>query len=321
MNSNDMTAQLSSFWDQYRNKIIGGVGGAGLGAAALGGASAMSGEPGQPTDKKKLKQNLLLGAALGGVGGVGGGALYDQLAGEKNSPGYVMGFLNKLTHSRATQGAIGSAVGTPLLTHKLRGKAVEKGLGGLQTSIESAFKPNEGGVLPANDPVVRQQLKQHISSIVGGPKNSITRALGLGHAMGEQEIARMLAGKGNIQHVMPPGGGPAAAPPADVGGLIDKAMRSARGPDSLKQNLLDALSPGGGTPEAPGGIKVAPNFLDDILGKADEAGPGQAIRKQLGGDANAISRSGLGAGLRRAGTGAITWPLVTKLLGLGRTED
>lgn len=286
MNSKDITADLSSFWDKYRSKIIGGVGGAGLGAAALGGASALSGEPGQPTDKKKLRQNLLLGATLGGVGGVGGGALYDQLSSEKNSPGYVMGFLNRLTHSRATQGAVGSAAGTPLLTQRLRGKSVDKGLASLQSTIEGAFKPNEGGALPANDPIVRQQLKQQISEIVGGPKNSFTRTLGLGHSMGEQEIARILAGKGNLQHVMPPGGAPAGGP------IVNNS-----------------------------GIKVNPGFLDDILGRTDQAGPGQAIRQQLAGDANAIGRSGFNSGLRRAGTGAITWPLVTKLLGLGRTED
>lgn len=98
------TATLSKFWDDYKPQLIGGLAGAGIGAAGLGGAAALSGEEDPAVKSQNVKRNLLLGATLGGLGGAGAGAGY-QMYNEPNHQGALSRLLGFASGSRAVQGA------------------------------------------------------------------------------------------------------------------------------------------------------------------------------------------------------------------------
>ncbi len=98
------TATLSKFWDNYKPQIVGGLAGAGIGAAGLGGAAALSGEEDPEVKSQNVKRNLLLGATLGGLGGAGAGAGY-QMYSEPNHQGALTRLLRFAVGSRAVQGA------------------------------------------------------------------------------------------------------------------------------------------------------------------------------------------------------------------------
>lgn len=98
------TATLSKFWDNYKPQLIGGLAGAGIGAAGLGGAAALSGEEDPVIKNQNVKRNLLLGATLGGLGGAGAGAGY-KMYNESNHQGALRRLLGFASGSRAVQGA------------------------------------------------------------------------------------------------------------------------------------------------------------------------------------------------------------------------
>lgn len=98
------TATLSKFWDNYKPQLIGGLAGAGIGAAGLGGAAALSGEEDPAVKSQNVKRNLLLGATLGGLGGAGIGAGY-QMYNEPSHEGALSRLFRFTTGSRAVQGA------------------------------------------------------------------------------------------------------------------------------------------------------------------------------------------------------------------------
>lgn len=87
------TASLSKFWENYKPQLVGGLAGAGIGAAGLGGLAAASGEEDPEVKSQNVKRNLLLGASLGGLTGAGAGAAY-QMHQEPQSSGLLSKLLN-----------------------------------------------------------------------------------------------------------------------------------------------------------------------------------------------------------------------------------
>ena len=113
----DPTATLSNFWSQYKPQIVGGLAGAGIGAAGLGGSAALSGEEDPEVKSQSVKRNLLLGGVLGGLGGAGIGAGY-QMSHEPEHVGPFSKALSTLFGSRAIQGAGAANLGVSALGHQ-----------------------------------------------------------------------------------------------------------------------------------------------------------------------------------------------------------
>lgn len=110
------SADLSKFWDNYKPQIVGGLAGAGLGAAGLGGISALSDEEDPAVKSKNVRQNLALGAALGGLSGIGAGSLY-KMNDQPEREGLFKKLLGFGLNSRAAQGA-GMATGANALMRR-----------------------------------------------------------------------------------------------------------------------------------------------------------------------------------------------------------
>lgn len=151
------TATLSKYWDDYKPQLIGGLAGAGIGAAGLGGAAAMSGEEDPEVKNQSIKRNLMLGAALGGIGGVGAGAGY-KMYHEPEHAGMFSRLLTKATGSRAVQSFLGAnAANTILRNHYNTGGPKVFGFGGNGGSFQGKSIDN-----------LREMLDKKVTDVMSG---------------------------------------------------------------------------------------------------------------------------------------------------------
>lgn len=148
------TAELSNFWDEYKPQIMGGLAGAGIGAAGLGGAAALSGEEDPEVKSRNVKRNLMLGATLGGLGGVGAGAgykMYDQ----ESPDGMLSKAWDFAKGSRAVQGA-GIARGANALLAR-------------RTNLGWDWKGSGGSFDGKSIDQLRDMLDGHVKAFQAGP--------------------------------------------------------------------------------------------------------------------------------------------------------
>lgn len=288
-------ATLSKFWDAYKPQLIGGLAGAGLGAASLGGVSALSNEPDEETRSNDMKRNLLLGGVLGGVGGVGLGTAYQHANQPGGGAGWLGRLLNRAEGSRALAGAgIATAghaavsqaqnAGSTVLGKTIFGKGGTQGgksIDELQTKLKELIdlhsKPN--GAAPAeilsagrqNDiRSIIDRMTANQSTLGQWSQKPLIRRLGLNVATGESAVAdalRSLRGK-----------------------MFDGGAGRTSGEDVIKQLLQQRANPG---------TTAFPFIQQDVL----ENQPAGAV----------IRNSRLKSLLGRASVGALAYPAAHKI--------
>lgn len=203
-----MTADLSSFWNDYKHKLIGGGAGAGLGALALGGATSLGDDGGTPEEhKSKVRRNALLGAALGGVTGLGAGALYDRATTPPEPKGVLGNFADRAVASKGLAGLIGA--------HGVHGAAskwalpkqetTDKRVGELQKLIDQGIAVPDGKSPVPPVPLTQDKgwqdtVRSHIEQITGSKQplgrlsqTRVGRNLGVDLSPGEEQIAGALS--------------------------------------------------------------------------------------------------------------------------------
>ena len=278
---------------------MGGLGGAGLGAAALGGASALSDEPDPEVRSHNLRRNLLLGAALGGAGGVGAGALYDHFATPENTSGPAGHLLRRMFGSKAVLGA-GMGLGVGAAEDRFRNKGFpsmgyEGSLGGKSTAdvgkefqefLDKAKSPDEHGVTELATEGGRNQARGFVKRLAGS--NSVVGGLS------QHPVMRWLGA-----HVSPGEDAAATALSTLQGSNIPMT------PPAVGAKFYPSLTPGSSGPKMPG---------EDLIKLLSQGHPHiQADALHPGGVGSSIGRSRIGSHLGRAGVGAVTYPLLSWL--------
>lgn len=293
------TATLSKFWDTYKPQIVGGLAGAGLGAAGLGGAAALSGETDPEERTSNLQRNLLLGAVLGGVGGVGAGTVYDRLNNPPPASGFLARQLGKLTDSNAAAGAgIGLTANAALSRVQnnglpfagkggnLGGKDLKELQDRLQSLVKEYTDPKVIKGAPTPPPAITgssgqteirnliDRMTANQSTLGKWSQKPLVRALGLNVAKGEGEVADVLRTLRGANFTGPAG--------------------PVTGEELIKQLLKQRTSTGSAFP-----------FIEkDLLG-GGEAG-------------RVIGKSRLGSTIGRAGLGALLYPAAVSINSLGK---
>ena len=206
--------ELSGLWDKYRSQILGGLGGAGLGAAALGGATALGDHGDDPAKhESNMRRNLMLGAALGGGAGVGGGAAYDWANSPEGGSTAIGGFLSRLAGSKSLMGAgamHGAHAGLKQLTNpsseshslvgKLSGGTSWKDMEAkLNDKVTMGITPNMHGHAAITEPKFQDELRGLVNQATGNQgllgrwsQNPVARTLGLNTSSHEHDVAGAL---------------------------------------------------------------------------------------------------------------------------------
>lgn len=257
------TATLSKYWDNYKPQIIGGLSGAGIGAAGLGGAAALSGEEDPEVKSQNVKRNLLLGAALGGLGGTAAGAGYKMYK-EPDSTSALGRLFRFGTNSNMAQGAVAGAIGNNVARRVVNQGWGWKGTGGtlagksidqLTDVLDSHVKNFQVGPAAAPMDAVEKNIRATIERMTANKstlgrlsQNSVVRGLGFNmidpnaeYRVVEalQPLARTPEGRAAIQRILgSQGGTPGRAMP-----LIEKALlRGSAGEEALRRShALSAL--------------------------------------------------------------------------------
>lgn len=296
------TATLSRYWDEYKPQIIGGLAGAGIGAAGLGGAAALSGEEDPEVKSQNVKRNLLLGAALGGIGGAGAGAGYKMYHEPKHQGLFSRG-VNWLQGSRAALGFSGATAANAALRSRYNtGGPRVFGMGGTGGSFQGKSIDN-----------LREMLDKRVTEVMSGIQ-------GAGPATGAAPIV--------------PAGPAASRLSASEQGVRDMVERMSGGdgmfarlsqnptmrrfglnivhPEAEKQ-ILQSLNPMAGSAEGRA-------ILQRILSDQGIKGRGMPLLEKalMGGPAGKEALRGLnffGRTLGRAGTGAAAAAGLSQLFG------
>ena len=205
---------LSSFWNKYQPQILGGLGGAGLGAAAMGGMGALTDDETDPKKRRaNVGSNLALGASLGGLAGVGAGTAYSHLNKEKEGPGLARAFFNKAIGSNALRGAVGAsalnfgakqhqaASGTKGFLSRFTGvgDTSNEMKDKLRALVETAKTPDIHGELPGNSQTHRNMIRESVDNLTGNhgilgrlSQTRFGRMLGVNTASHEAAVAAEL---------------------------------------------------------------------------------------------------------------------------------
>ena len=199
-------AQLSSFWDKYKNQLVGGGLGAGLGAAGLAGYGALTDDGTDPEESSaSLKRNLLLGGLLGGGAGVGAGTLFEKFGPGSDKPGNMRALFDRAWASPSLQGAAAANVahgGAKKLMHMGKGTqtAQAAALTELKDGLANALTPDANGSFPANSPGTAGSLRSAAARASGTPglsgwlsQTRLGRNLGFNLGNHESEIAAILS--------------------------------------------------------------------------------------------------------------------------------
>lgn len=285
----DPTATLSNFWSQYKPQIVGGLAGAGIGAAGLGGSAALSGEENPEVKSQSVKRNLLLGGVLGGLGGAGIGAGY-QMSQEPNPPGFLSKALSTVFGSRAVQGASGANLANSALKHYkatgipygkggyMMGKSIDQIKGDMAGDVSKLI--GEGGKPPAValggasvgvEKSIRDSLDRITSnnSIFGQlSQRPAVRSLGLNIVNPNAELAASQAlrpltatpeGQAAIKRILSGQGGRSMP-------LLEKALLGgAQGEQALLRSHVGSTM---GRMGVGAGLWSGGNYLADLLEKA-----------------------------------------------------
>lgn len=291
------SATLSKFWENFKPQITGGLAGAGLGAATLGGAAAMSGEQDPEEQASNLKRNLLLGAVLGGAGGVGLGSAYQKYNTPAPRPGVLMDQLGRSLGSRVI-GGTGVGIGSNAIASQLANKGLSifgkpilgnggaqggKSLGELQEKLQSLL--NEQTTVPkgattanitttGGQNAVRSlidKLTANQGFLGQASQNPILRRLGLNVASGESHVADALRSL--------------------RGGTYRGTSGAVTGEEIIKKLLERRASPG---------TTAFPFIQEDVLGSGN---PGAAIRASR---FKSLLGRGVAGGLIGAGAGKLS---------------
>lgn len=277
------TATLSKYWDNYKPQIIGGLSGAGIGAAGLGGAAALSGEEDPEVKSQNVKRNLLLGAALGGLGGTAAGAGYKMYK-EPDSTSALGRLFRFGTNSNMAQGAAAGAIG-----NNVARRVVNQGLG---------WKGTGGTLAGKSIDQLKDVLDSHVKNFQ--PSGVAPAAATLGSA-----AAPMDAVEKNIRNTIER----MTANKSTLGRLSQNSVVRGLGFNMIDPNaehrIVEALHPLAGTPE---GRTAIQRILGSQGGTSGRAMP--LIEKALlGGSAGeeALRRSHALSALGRVGSGAALW--------------
>lgn len=303
------TATLSNFWDTYKPHILGALGGAGLGAASLGGITAMSEEPDPEVRASNMRRNLALGAVLGGLGGGTSGAVYNHFNKPEVGTGFLSRAFKRLRDSGAAQGAALTTAGHagysgiqnrgfPLSAKAgvgkggaLGGKTVHDLQGTLQTLLKEQMVPDSvTKVAPITTPAGQTEIRGLIDRMTANQtvlgrasQNPLWRNLGISTAPGEGNVADAL-------RLLQKGKFNTTSTASTIPGTPPQIPTTITGEEIIKQLLGKSTKPS---------VSAFPYIQKDVLGGGE---PGAAIR-------GAKLRSLTG----RAGLGALLYPLLGKL--------
>lgn len=202
---NNPPIQLSSFWDKYKVPLLTGALGAGVGSLALGGSTSVEDGSTPEQQAEKRRNNYLMGAALGGLAGAGGGAMYNYALAPDAPPGPMSTIINKSLKAKTLYGGLGAQAGHAVLR---KGVKPTGSMEELRKSITEALDPKKEVNTDVTGPSIGTKLDtgkvENIRRQVQGlaarrnplsalSQTRVGRGLGFNMTPNEHELATALA--------------------------------------------------------------------------------------------------------------------------------